>query len=312
MGLRCLIGHDFRDPQTEREREERGDEVIVTVREYRSCARCGHQQVVSEGKEVRARSEGRSPEADPREAVEASTDEPETPENYGEIAAEDHGIILEDDEEEVPSDRQYGEWPAVDDEGDGVGDDPVPWPEVDFDDEPVIEEAEPNPWPETDEAANDEGFDAEPSDGGPAEAVEFRGGLTPERSADARDDDQVTVGEDDDPPEDDAEILEESLPNEPPTDDTPDEPPETDEEPVTSSSSMAPEQQPSTDDPPRSGIASASPTPSPSGQHRAIGTETEYVCPACEHTQPTTRSSLRPGDICPECGRGYLAERERN
>ena len=52
MGLRCLLGHDFTEPKTEREREERGDEVITTIREVKECRRCGETQVVAENTEV--------------------------------------------------------------------------------------------------------------------------------------------------------------------------------------------------------------------------------------------------------------------
>jgi hypothetical protein len=52
MGLRCLLGHDFDEPETERERNEEGNEVVVTVREVKTCTRCGEKQVVSENKEI--------------------------------------------------------------------------------------------------------------------------------------------------------------------------------------------------------------------------------------------------------------------
>ena len=52
MGLRCLLGHDFDAPETERERVEEGNEVVVTVREVKTCTRCGETQVVSENKEI--------------------------------------------------------------------------------------------------------------------------------------------------------------------------------------------------------------------------------------------------------------------
>lgn len=52
MGLRCLLGHDFDEPETERERNEEGNEVVVTVREVKTCKRCGEKQVVSENKEI--------------------------------------------------------------------------------------------------------------------------------------------------------------------------------------------------------------------------------------------------------------------
>ncbi|MFC6726322.1 hypothetical protein ACFQE1_18530, partial [Halobium palmae] len=52
MGLRCLLGHDFGEIEIEREREEEGEEMVVTVREVKTCARCDHRRVVSENKEV--------------------------------------------------------------------------------------------------------------------------------------------------------------------------------------------------------------------------------------------------------------------
>lgn len=52
MGLRCLLGHNFSEPRTETDREERGDEVITTITEVKECARCGETRVVSENKEV--------------------------------------------------------------------------------------------------------------------------------------------------------------------------------------------------------------------------------------------------------------------
>jgi hypothetical protein len=56
MGLRCsLLGHDFGDIVVERDRDERGEEIVVTERELRECARCGAETVVSENTEVRRR-----------------------------------------------------------------------------------------------------------------------------------------------------------------------------------------------------------------------------------------------------------------
>ncbi len=54
MGLRCLLGHDFGEPETERKRNEDGNEVVVTVREVKTCDRCGEKQVVSENKEIKS------------------------------------------------------------------------------------------------------------------------------------------------------------------------------------------------------------------------------------------------------------------
>ena len=55
MGFRCsLLGHDYDEPTTEEEREERGNEVVVTVRELETCSRCGAETVISENTEVRS------------------------------------------------------------------------------------------------------------------------------------------------------------------------------------------------------------------------------------------------------------------
>ena len=55
MGLKCrLLGHQYGDPEIERDREEKGDEVVVTIREIQVCQQCGAEHVVSENKEVTA------------------------------------------------------------------------------------------------------------------------------------------------------------------------------------------------------------------------------------------------------------------
>jgi len=37
----------------------------------------------------------------------------------------------------------------------------------------------------------------------------------------------------------------------------------------------------------------------------------EFYCPNCGHARTAGASSIRAGDICPECKQGYIAERER-
>lgn len=241
MGLRCLIGHDFDPPQTTREREDRGGEVVITVREYKECSRCGHRRIVSENTEVKA-----NPDAAVEE--EPTTEEPSPTagdESFEDVTAEeDDGIILEDDPEAV-EERQRGQWPEVDEED--------------------LDEVQHDPWPEAE--GEDEGFAAEPSEGdGPAEDVTFRGGgLTPEKAT---------------------------------TEYPPGPAEEADEEETVGSDTPA-------------GIRSAGPSSSQSGGQQFAGVETMFVCPECGHTEPTASSSLRPGDICPECRRGYLSEQPR-
>ncbi len=53
MSLKCSIfGHKYTEPDVERERDEQGSEVVITIRELETCERCGHTRIVSENKEV--------------------------------------------------------------------------------------------------------------------------------------------------------------------------------------------------------------------------------------------------------------------
>ena len=231
----------------DRDRRERGDEVIVTVTEYRECDRCGHTRVISENKEVRSAA---TPE---RGAPEEQAELPDEPEDRpGALdedvtAEEDDGVILED---EVPG-RMRGEWPEdetteADAGEDDEADEPAPWPEVE---------------------GEDEGFAAETGDGGGIEGVEFSSGLTPEAAApDAAGGASVDDGGD---------VIEASSGRD------------------------------------GGGFRRARPSKSPMGRQRSEAPETEFFCPECELTRPTESSSLRPGDICPNCRLGYLTERER-
>ncbi|WP_338727114.1 hypothetical protein [Haladaptatus sp. DJG-WS-42] len=188
MSLKCsLLGHRYGELEVEREREERGSEVVVTVREVEVCDRCGNTQIRSEAKEVTTMETGTqepAPESEPEPphddaAVVTEPDDAEvepaddtdeadqlpaepadedveiideheaadvghdTAPNLAEVEQyeelddldpeQDDGIILTDDEDEVPQ-RNPGEWPdepeRVDPKdtswvrnGDGEGDD---------------------------------------------------------------------------------------------------------------------------------------------------------------------------------------------
>jgi len=144
MGLTCsLLGHAFEADEIEREREQRGDEVVTVVRETETCGRCGEQRVVSETTEVTSvldsdeaaidadagghpgtaggagasgelggmidradvdRREGRSDEpTHPRVDPQESYEPPETP------ADEDAEILGSEPDDD---DREPGEWPG--------------------------------------------------------------------------------------------------------------------------------------------------------------------------------------------------------
>jgi len=53
MGLKCsVLGHTYGEATVEREREEQGSEVVITILKRESCERCGETRIVSENKEV--------------------------------------------------------------------------------------------------------------------------------------------------------------------------------------------------------------------------------------------------------------------
>ena len=411
MGLRCLLGHDFSEPRTERDREVRGDEVITTITEVKECSRCGETRVVSENKEVRSAGHSQddadgagsvddvvestadatsadtqetadtadiaetigTPEAtdaavsDPSADEAATADEPgtadgtATPEDGfdhptaeptdGAVdaeAEEDAEIIDADDGEPTQpaesAERGHGEWPDADA---NRRDDDAPegereqgeWPDtngppdtdgphspaegededVEFigDDDaapeddaasdartgvvpdakradepgaaadPADEDAEfidgdaPGDWPR--QAGDDEGYDAEP--GGDDAGVSVDGNLTPQV------DPEVARQEDVEFIEADADAA-------------------ANEEPVASADDDG------RDDPgggERTSDAAGDGRTTPNVELRTTvdNVDTVYVCPDCGNTEPVGASSMRAGDICPECKRGYIEERER-
>lgn len=136
MGLKCsLLGHSFGETDVEREREERGSEVVTIVKEVERCSRCGEVRVLSENKEVTSIVEPDDVGLDAdSEASGSSTalgnvaagaddagnsgfesgsdlDEFESPGDPDEEDAE----ILQDDR---PSDRRPGQWPDDEDDWD--------------------------------------------------------------------------------------------------------------------------------------------------------------------------------------------------
>lgn len=263
MGFRCsLLGHDYGESTTEEEREERGNEVVVTVRELETCERCGAETVISENTEVRSIDAGVDDGAaadavGPEPAVDADGDDEAggVDDEFGDASPEaDDGVILEDDD-----DRDPGEWPEEDATADedmdapesddeavaDAGDEVEPADDADLDRNGTGEATDLTEWP--DPGVEDEGYDARP--GGDDVDVEFGGSLQPEAAtADA--------------------------------DET--------EEFVSASGS---------------GITSTGPV------ERSDDVDTVLVCPECEFTEESVATSQRPGDICPECRRGYLTER---
>lgn len=257
MSLRCsLLGHEYGESEIERDREERGNEVVLSVTELERCVRCGNARVISENTEVTQRSPRRKPDASesPSEpdsrgsfsganAAPSSTAETRSDAGVGsdrnvDFAADDDAggaELLETNEGDDRSRRESGSWPEHDGES-AATDASKEWPSLEDD---------------------DEGFDASVPDG-ESTTVEFGGGLTPQADQGA----EILRGESSRDEEDD------------------------DVEFVRSETSFAPD------------------------RTVEIEGETELYCPGCDASDLDDRESLRAGDICPVCRRGYLAERE--
>jgi len=307
MSLRCsLLGHDYGDAEIEREREEQGSEVVVTVREFEECNRCGKRSVISENKEVTAL-DSRAPDLESVESsgladssnAGASVDAAE--DDDAEIMTESAGTEQSSRSDQPSAASQSNESPdaetsgepaaptagsdaeagqsaadddgvILDDEGNEPSEDRQPgeWPEAETTHPAEADEGGHAPWPEVGQA--DEGFDAEP--GGGSADVEFGGGLTPESAPEVEDD------------EEEVEFV------------------NADGDRLKAPDSGRSDPQPELS----SGISAGAEAPSLSGPADDPDVDAEFVCPECNYREGVAGSSLRAGDICPECGRGYLAQ----
>lgn len=255
MGVRCsLLGHEYDEPTEEEDREERGNEVVVTIRELKECQRCGTESVVSETTEVRSIDRPADDGAGEveAEAAEDADDDPDSADGDGlepaPSAAEDDGVILDDDEDAPDTDQWPDDHEPVEAEASGDDEAVEPADDADLDRNGETGATDLAEWP--DPGVEDEGFDAEPGAGGDVD-VEFGGGLQPEAA-------EGDAGEG--------------------------------TEYVSASGT---------------GITSTGPV------ERTDDLDTVLVCPECEFAAEAVATSQRPGDICPDCRRGYLTERER-
>lgn len=195
MSLKCsLFGHDFADPEIEREREEQGSEVIITITETETCQRCGETRVVSENKEVTSLEtpsdivgddlaeegdeSGTEPAPDPETATadesdfgdegvpdEVDPDVPDAgPEETVDADADDAVILDEEDEPDEDGERAPGEWPDEDEDAAEPEDEAAAAVEGD---RPTGE------WPDEDEGGDDPDWapdierDFDPAESGP-------------------------------------------------------------------------------------------------------------------------------------------------
>lgn len=266
MSLRCsLLGHEYGESEIERDREERGNEVVISVVELERCTRCEKTRTISENTEVTQLSQRSPSEANP--TVSGSTTGSEPGSNTGSGSA---GSGIEPRPDAGPD---SGSGPGIEprsDAGMGFEADPSDEDTEIIEDGPEGDARNPGAWPEVEDhegrggpsdswpsvEGEDEGFDAGMPDG--KTDIDFGGGLTP----------QADQG---------AEIIGSG------TDDSGD-----GTEPT---------------------FVSAGPTPAPDRPAETDG-KTGLYCPNCGTSGLEERDSLRAGDICPECHKGYLSEGE--
>ncbi|MFO7833340.1 MAG: hypothetical protein R6V31_04630 [Halohasta sp.] len=308
MGLRCLLSHDFGEPELEREREEQGNEVVITVNEVKTCRRCGERRVVSENTEVTsidqltdtatAGDDGGAAQAtvdaatpadgQPGESVDpaaatapADTSTADTGITIGESTTDDAEIIDDGPADDEPENLGTAEPDNMTvDDVEAAAAEPVETADdgVILDDEPAVE---------ADAEATEEPTDDEPAaDREPGEWPEYDAGDEPTEGdrawPDVEGDDEGFAAEE--PPADGGEDMTFGGGFTPEITET-----EADGESelsFTRAEEASVEYEPTVDD-----------------------IDTEFYCPECGLTRLAGNSSMRAGDICPECKRGYISER---
>ena len=314
MGLRCLLSHDFGEPELEREREEQGNEVVITVNEVKTCSRCGERRIVSENTEVTSMEQltATATEADAPEAeTAATTDDAASSQQPAASTGSDSGVTIDDS---VPTTDDAEVW---------TDDEDAPGERTED-----LGAAEPANMTVDDveaaaaEAAN--AVDSSAAGAADADAVET-----------AEDDGVILSDETDD--EDDEDASTDREPGEWPAYDTDEEgqgdtewpdvegddegysaedPPEGEPEDMTFGGGFTPE---ITKSETGSAAAANGEEPELSFTRAEESTveyeptvddiETEFYCPECGLARLAGNSSMRAGDICPDCKRGYISER---
>ncbi|SEW11455.1 DUF7093 family protein [Halobacterium jilantaiense] len=333
MGIRCsLLGHDYGESFVERDREERGNEVVVTERELRECNRCGAEHVTSENTEVRpvqpepestTDADASTDTASPTDTVDAGAqptdDDPDTGDAGGAFTsatevieqaeagmsggAEASGAGV-DDTTDPAADPDADDAVILDDDPDDTGPGSDQWdepadPEVDPDDPGT-----PTPDPEDEDvefvgsSGPDEPVDPDPSE--PADSDTSTGvdaaSATAGTATEPGDDLERDRGEWPEPEGEDQGF--DATPGDDPAGEAG--AATADAETGTFEFGEEPEPDPAAE----TGFTSAGPV----DQAGTDDLDFTLFCPECGFERYAAGSSLRAGDICPECKRGYLGE----
>ncbi|KAA9399919.1 hypothetical protein Har1130_02215 [Haloarcula sp. CBA1130] len=284
MGLKCsVLGHKYGETTVEREREEQGSEVVITIQERETCERCGNTRIVSENKEVTAIE---TPSDIASDLVE--DDEPESETATASADTTDDTVASAGETDDDGTGSSDG-WDSVDDPVEAPGDAGVTNGVTD-DSEPV------DPSADDAEIIDDSDEDEEGSGD-----VELDEPTTTVDVPDAEGEEPVTEDETD-PEKDDGLILgEEEETSESAGGDR--QPGEWPDEPGDDGDGWSPETMPTdtgTDNDSSGESTSDSAVTVPEG---------EFACPECGFTTEVESTSLRAGDFCPECHKGSLITR---
>ncbi|NLV13547.1 DUF7093 family protein [Haloarcula argentinensis] len=282
MGLKCsVLGHKYGETTVEREREEQGSEVVITIQERETCERCGNTRIVSENKEVTAIETPSDIASDlVEDESESETVEPESP-----PTDEPTDSAVESDDEGA---ERSDSWDSVDDPVETPGDSEIG--------DDVVDDGEPVD-PSADDAEIIDDSDEEEEESGDVELDEP---TTTVDVPDAEGEEPVTEDETD-PEKDDGLILGEEEESESADDDR--QPGEWPDEPGDDGDGWSPETMPvdsGTDD--DSDVE-------PTSDSAVTVPEGEFACPECGFTTKVESTSLRAGDFCPECHKGSLITR---
>ncbi|MFB6169875.1 MAG: hypothetical protein ABEJ06_01900 [Haloarculaceae archaeon] len=276
MGLKCsLLGHDFGDPELEREREERGDEVVLISREVETCGRCCESRVVTENKEVTTVQPAAAVDDEGDAATDLADVEADTADAGADTADADADTADADADAADAPGRATGLESAIEQVEADEEFDPPQSPEED--DAVILDDDDddraPGEWPDDDAVAADAAA-AAPDD----EAAETDGA-----ASDADDEPGATAIADAGPEPsgsvdgEDAEVWSGGMDD-------------------------------GGDDPDHAGPTITTDAGEEFGVDAASLPDDSLYCPACGFSEPLAGSSLRAGDACPECHGNYLEQ----
>lgn len=289
MGLKCsVLGHKYGDATVERDREEQGSEVVITIREIEVCRRCGEERIVSENKEVTTLATPDEPDDAPETGA---TDEP----SAGEVTADQGAAEPTPNRDEETTTVEDDVTADADDASDGAGS--------------FAAEATDG----TDGAGESAFDDSPPVDGAEdAEILDAEGG--------AVGDEQVADDELADPSIEDAGFTTDSVKDEPVEEDAViiDDEAEPDEETGRQPGAWPEEPDDGGEDDwtPSDALDEDGPITAPDAgtENNAAVTipDGQFRCPECGYTTLVEDSSLRAGDFCPDCQKGSLVHEPRD